>query len=135
MKDLPAYVEKVYDLEKMPVEIGGFVNIARKHGIADGKNTVFATIKIESDRAQIKKFSFGYSDNARVYFEARLMYEGTNRYQTRDYRYLGTIGLFDSVYLPLKKGTNRLSIAVTEGFGGWGVKGMFEDTSGISIVP
>ncbi|NNE67368.1 MAG: hypothetical protein HKN33_12445, partial [Pyrinomonadaceae bacterium] len=28
MKDLPAYVEKVYDLEKMPVEIGGFVNIA-----------------------------------------------------------------------------------------------------------
>jgi hypothetical protein len=135
MKELPAYVEKVYTLKKMPIEVGGFVNIARSHGIADGKDTVFAVVNINSGKDQIKKFSFGYSDNARVYLEARLIYEGTNRYQSRDYRYLGSIGLFDSVYLPLKKGKNELAIAITEGFGGWGVMGMFEDTSGVTFNP
>jgi hypothetical protein len=40
---------------------------------------------------------------------------------SRDYRYLGTIGLFDSVTLPLKAGENEIWIAVSEAFGGWGI--------------
>jgi hypothetical protein len=62
-----------------------------------------------------------------------LIYGGSDVYTSRDYRFLGTIGLFDELYLPLKKGDNELWFAVTENFGGWGVKAMFDDLSGIRI--
>ncbi|MCH8059016.1 MAG: hypothetical protein IIA11_01020 [Proteobacteria bacterium] len=45
--------------------------------------------------------------------------KGNNAYQSRDYRYLGTIGLFDAIMLPLAVGDNELWIAVSEAFGGW----------------
>ena len=45
---------------------------------------------------------------------------------SRDYRFLGTIGYFDAVYLQLKKGRNDLWIAVSENFGGWGIKAKLE---------
>jgi hypothetical protein len=35
--------------------------------------------------------------------------------------------------LPLKKGDNELWLAVTENFGGWGVKAAFDDMDGISL--
>jgi sugar lactone lactonase YvrE len=41
-------------------------------------------------------------------------------YQQRDPSFLGIIGLFDAVYLPLKQGDNELMLAVFESFGGWG---------------
>ena len=62
-----------------------------------------------------------------------VLYVGNNTYRSRDYRYLGTIGFFDSVYLPLKKGDNQLWIAVGENFGGWGLQARFEDASGIRV--
>ena len=37
---------------------------------------------------------------------AVVVYAGDNRYRSRDYRYLGTIGYFDQVYLPLAAGDN-----------------------------
>jgi len=46
---------------------------------------------------------------------------------------VGTIGLFDSVALPLKTGENELCIAVTEAFGGWGVQAQFADMEGINL--
>ena len=42
---------------------------------------------------------------------------------------------FDHVYLPLKVGRNELWVAVSEDFGGWGITGMFEDMTGITMVP
>jgi hypothetical protein len=42
---------------------------------------------------------------------------------SRDYRYLGTIGYFDNVTLPLEAGKNEICIAVSEAFGGWGIMG------------
>lgn len=61
------------------------------------------------------------------------MYAGDNTYQSRDYRYLGTIGLFDTVVLPLVAGANEIVIAVTEAFGGWGVMAELDDLDGVSI--
>ena len=58
-----------------------------------------------------------------MYLNGTLIYAGDNTYLTRDYRYLGTIGLFDSVVLPLDNGDNELIIAVSEAFGGWGIMG------------
>jgi hypothetical protein len=38
-----------------------------------------------------------------------------------DRSFLGTVGLFDELILPLKRGDNELWFAVSEGFGGWAV--------------
>ena len=65
--------------------------------------------------------------SSRVYLNGQLIYTGDNTYMSRDYRYLGTIGLFDNVLLPLKPGKNELYIAVTEAFGGWGIMARLSD--------
>ena len=62
-----------------------------------------------------------------VFVNGRRVYSGDNTYMSRDYRYLGTIGLFDSVVLPLQPGKNEICVAVTEAFGGWGIMGRIDD--------
>jgi hypothetical protein len=118
---------------RLAAESSGLANLARLNGIKDSANTVFARLTIRSDRDQIKKIAFGFSDAVKVFFNDRLIYGGSDVYQSRDYRFLGTIGLFDEVYLPMKKGENELWFAVTENFGGWGIRASFEDTEGIEI--
>ena len=118
---------------KLPCESTGLANLARLQGVAGGKNTVFARLVIRSEREQVKRVRFAFSDEVRVYFNDRLLYGGSDRYTSRDYRFLGTVGLFDELYLPLRKGENELWMAVTENFGGWGIKAVVEDMGGIHI--
>jgi hypothetical protein len=118
---------------KLDCESTGICNLARLQGINEGRNTVFARLVIQSEREQVKKISFGFSDAVKVYFNDRLLYGGSDIYQSRDYRFLGTAGLYDELYLPLKQGDNELWMAITENFGGWGVKAMFDDMNGIRI--
>ena len=120
---------------KIQVEEGTAANISRKEILYDGLpgNTVFAKLTITSDTDQTKLFDFGYSDRAVAILNGQPIYKGTNKWKSRDYRYLGTIGLFDSVYLNLKKGKNTLLLAVSEDFGGWLVTGKFSDPTGIKV--
>ena len=113
--------------KKLDCESTGLANLARLQGVGEGRNTVFARLVIQSDREQVKKIRFGFSDAVKVYFNDRLLYGGSDIYTSRDYRFLGTIGLFDELYLPLKEGDNELWMAVTENFGGWGVMAQFDD--------
>ncbi|MCJ7754803.1 MAG: hypothetical protein MUP13_09580 [Thermoanaerobaculales bacterium] len=115
-------------------ESTGLVNLSRVSALSRETNTVFAKVTVVSDRAQSKILDFGYSDRLRLFFNDRLLYSGNNGYRTRDYRYLGTIGSFDAVTLPLQKGPNDLWFAVSESFGGWGVQAAFEDLEGITIA-
>ncbi|WP_160114658.1 hypothetical protein [Aquimarina sp. AU474] len=121
--------------KKIRVEEGTAANIARQTVLRDGtkKNTVFAKITIDSDKDQLRLFDFGYSDRAVVILNNEPIYKGNNRWRSRDYRYLGTIGLFDAVYLHLKKGKNILLVAVSEDFGGWLITGKFKDNNGIRV--
>ncbi len=114
-------------------EENGVVNLARVQGLQQDKNTVFAAVALNSDKVQSKEMLFGYSDAASVYLNGTLIYRGNNGYQSRDYRYLGTIGLFDSVVLPLVEGDNEVWIAVSESFGGWGVMAEIPDREGLSM--
>lgn len=117
------------------IEEGTAANISRKQQLYNGKpdNTVFTKIEIDSDKNQTKLFEFGYSDRVVVILNGKPIYKGTNKWRSRDYRYLGTIGLFDTVYLPLKKGKNTLLMAVSEDFGGWLVTGRFKNKSNLKI--
>lgn len=124
--DLPKSLRNERSWTELPAEKTGITNLAEVASIAAG-DTVFARHVVNSDKAGSKLLKLGYSDKASVYLNGTLIYSGDNTYQTRDYRYLGTIGLFDSVVLPLKKGRNELWIAVTEAFGGWGVMGSVGD--------
>ncbi len=110
-------------------------NISREVVLYDGTpgNTVFARLTIESDEDQVKLFEFGYSDRVVAILNEQPIYHGTNKWRTRDYRYLGTVGLYDAVYLHLKEGTNTLLFAVSEDFGGWLITGRFVDPEGVSI--
>jgi len=139
MLDDPSKLQPVIDArkweKKIRVEENNAANIStvmKLRGEVKG-NTVFARLKINSDKDQIKVFEFGYSDRAVAILNGTAIYKGTTRWRTRDYRYLGTVGLFDAVFLNLKKGENTLLLAISEDFGGWGVTGKFTDQQGVKI--
>ncbi len=118
----------------LKAEATGLTNIAILYERNRKINTVFAKVIIQSDSDQVKRLDFGYSDRVQVYCNQQIIYSGNNGYRSRDYRYLGSIGYFDSTYLPLKKGRNELILAVSEGFGGWGLQGKLENFDGIRVI-
>ena len=114
-------------------ESSGIANISKLYARSKDNNTVFMKVIINSKKKQLKKIMLGYSDRIRVFFNDKVFYSGNNTYKSRDYRYLGSIGYFDEIYLPLKKGKNELWMAVSESFGGWGLKAKFENMDGITL--
>lgn len=119
--------------KKLECETTGVANLSRLLPLDEQSNTTFARLIINSDREQIKEIKFGFSDRTRVYLNDHLLYAGNDNYISRDYRFLGTVGLWDALYLPLKKGRNELWLAVSENFGGWGIVAAIEDMSGVQI--
>ena len=110
----------------LEAEASGLVNLARTTGIAGDRNTVLARATIVAERRGTRRLTFGFSDRAVVFLNGRALYRGDDAYRTRDYRFLGSIGLWDALYLPLEAGANDLVIAVSEDFGGWGVLARLE---------
>ena len=110
----------------LDAESTGITNLARLAPMTREARTVFARVTLLAVRAETRKVRFGYSDEVQVYLNGRLLYGGQRRYRSRDYRYLGTIGLFDELYLPLEEGENDLRFAVSEAFGGWGIVAAIE---------
>jgi hypothetical protein len=117
------------------VEERGIANLARLAGIGDGRNTVVAAVTLTSDRDRIVRVRFGYSDRVRVFLNGRLRYAGNSGFGTRDPEFLGIVGLFDELALPLRRGPNRLWFAVSETFGGWAVTADLPDRAGITVTP
>ena len=104
----------------------GIVNLATVQGLAQEADAAFVRTTVTADEAGQSTLKFGYSDKAVVFVNGRRVYSGDNTYQSRDYRYLGTIGLFDSVPVDLEAGDNEICIAVSESFGGWGIIGVID---------
>jgi len=119
-----------------------FVVEAGHRGIADlnvvtplagGADTVLAETVLVSDAERSVRLDFGFSDRARVYLNGRMLFDGSDHFRSRDYRFLGTMGFYDAVILPLQAGENRLTIAVSEVEGGWGVSGILPEAEGIIV--
>ncbi|HVF91242.1 MAG TPA: hypothetical protein VNH22_14340 [Blastocatellia bacterium] len=101
---------------------------------ARGPKAVYARTTIYSDRDQVKKLSFGYSDEATLFLNGAALFTGKSAYRFRDPGFLGIMDVEnDAVYLPLKKGANDLVLAVSEYFGGWGFICRLQDTAGVKI--
>ncbi len=119
--------------QTLEVEPTGIVNLATGPKFTEATNTTFAKLIILSDKAQVKKLQFGFSDRAKVYLNDQLLYSGHDEFRSRDYRFLGTVGYFDELYLSLKPGRNELWIAVSEDFGGWGIKAIIANQKNLKI--
>ena len=102
--------------------------------MADGHNTVVAALTLRSDRDQVARVRFGFSDRVRVFLNGHLLYAGDDAYTTRDYRFLGTMGLFDELTLPLQAGDNELWFVVSVNFGGCGVVAEIAPTDGVEVM-
>ena len=86
-----------------------------------GMKVIYARTNIDSDRDQVKKLYIGYSDDVSVFLNGKILYRGRSAQGFRDPGFLGIVNPEnDAVYLPLKKGTNELMLAVSELGGGWG---------------
>ena len=115
-------------------EVTGIANLATVATLGTGQNTVFARVNVQSASSTTEMIKFGYSDRVRIYLNGTLLYTGNNGFVTRDYRYLGTVGLFDSVPLALDEGDNELIFAVSESFGGWAVLGQFSNPDAVTVT-
>src|SRR5882757_5709401 len=86
-----------------------------------GMKVLYARTTIDSDREQVKKLEIGYSDDVSVFLNGKILYRGRSAQGFRDPGFLGIVNPEnDAVYLPLKKGSNELMLAVSELGGGWG---------------
>ncbi|HEY0376424.1 MAG TPA: hypothetical protein VGC87_05645 [Pyrinomonadaceae bacterium] len=86
-----------------------------------GMKVVYARTTIESDREQVKKLYLGYSDDVSLFLNGKILFRGRSAQNFRDPGFLGIVNPEnDAVYLPLKKGRNELTLAVSELGGGWG---------------
>lgn len=86
-----------------------------------GTKVVYARTTIASDRDQVRKLYLGYSDEVSVFLNDQILYRGRSAQNFRDPGFLGIVNPENDVlYLPLKKGSNDLTLAVSELGGGWG---------------
>ena len=115
-QDIPEITWKPIESDR-----AGLVNIARYSSrMGREPDCILARTVINSDKEQIKKLNFGYSDEISLFLNGRVLYRGNSEFRRRDYHFAGVAGLHDSVFLPLKQGSNELLLMITENFGGWG---------------
>lgn len=110
-------------LEWAPLEAGvrGIADLSVVRKLTEERNTAIAAITLRARRAGPVPLRFGFSDRVVVYLNGRPLYRGNDKYRSRDFRFLGTVGLFDELILPLAAGDNQVWFAVSEDFGGWAV--------------
>jgi sugar lactone lactonase YvrE len=107
---------------KVAAQTNGLLDIARTYGrLGIEPDGILARTVIQADKEGPKKFWFGYSDEAGIFLNGRLVFYGNSAYRYRDTSFLGIVGLYDAVNLPLKKGPNEVLFILGEASGGWGL--------------
>ncbi|MBN1824631.1 MAG: SMP-30/gluconolactonase/LRE family protein [Candidatus Eisenbacteria bacterium] len=98
----------------------GIVDVGRTTGrtgrMPDG---VYARAFLRAEKAETMEYRLAYSDIVAVFLNGRPLYFGNSAYQSRDRSFLGVVGFFDHLFLPLREGENELLLLVGESFGGW----------------
>ena len=119
----------------LPVETNGIANLARVARRSDQTPTVLARLSVRADRARSVAMRFGFSDRVQVYLNGTLLYAGDDSQASRDYRFLGTVGFYDTLELALRQGRNEIVFVVSEGGGGWAANAAFPDMTGLTLSP
>jgi hypothetical protein len=112
----------VFRWTKVEAQPNGLLDISRTYGrLGVEPDAILARTVIQADYEGPRKFWFGYSDEAGIFLNGRLVFYGNSAYRFRDTSFLGIVGLYDAVSLPLKKGPNELLFVLGETSGGWGL--------------
>lgn len=119
--DLPAVVRSGQRWAPLAAHVRGIADISRVRTRSPEANTVFVALTLEAEDPTVARVRLGFSDRVRVFLDGRQVFAAADEYATRDYRFLGTVGLFDELFLPLEAGDNEVWFAVSEDFGGWGL--------------
>ncbi len=107
--------------QKVEADINGLVNVSRFIPKSPrGAKSIFAKTTIHSKEEKQMKVAFGYSDVVSIFLNREIIFAGNSVFRKRGPLFLGSVGLFDYLYLNLKKGDNELMFMVGESFGGWG---------------
>ncbi len=120
--------------QPIAVETNGIANLSKAGPDADDRHSFIARFRLDSATAHRELMQFGFSDQVRVYLNGAPLYEGADLQGSRDYRFLGHVGFWDSLFLPLRKGSNDVVFVVTdETNGGTAAAAKFDDQSSITI--
>lgn len=115
--------------QTLETDRNGILNLTPLYAPKAGQNAVVLRLEIPATEEKIQAFDLGYSDFATVYHNGRAIFTGNNRFQSREEWYIGTIGFYEKLYLPLEKGTNEVVIVLTAnatGTAGWGMMGRLQ---------
>ncbi len=117
----------------LQVETNGIANLARVANFTADRPMSLTRVTVESEGERTVRMRFGFSDKVAVFLNGTLLYVGEDSYQSRDFRFLGTVGLYDSLFLHLRSGANVVLLVVNESFGGGAAIAVFDDASGLRI--
>ncbi len=111
----------------------GILDISRVQGrLGAEPDGILARTTIRAEQAGPRKYWFGYSDEAGIFLNGQLVFHGTSAYRSRDTSFLGIVGPFDAVSLPLRKGDNEVLFAIGEASGGWGLT--LQDATAVAMA-
>ena len=124
------------DWQRIAVETNGIANLSLAGPDADPRHSYIARFALRSATATTAAMQFGFSDKVRVFVNGRPVYAGDDTQASRDYRFLGLVGLWDTLFLPLEAGRNEIAFVVTDGTnGGTAAAARFETGAGIALEP
>jgi sugar lactone lactonase YvrE len=119
---------------EVAADASGLVDVARHHGrLGPEPDAVLAKTVIRSEKDELKRFRFGYSDEVTLFLGGKPLFRGDSTYRLRDASFIGIVGLHDSVFLPLRKGENEVTLLLVENMGGWGF--LLQDASAVFLAP
>ena len=89
------------------VETNGIANLSKAGPDADNRHSFIARFGLRSRVARTVTMQFGFSDKVQVILNGQALYAGEDLQFSRDYRFLGHVGFWDTLFLPLRAGLNR----------------------------
>ena len=122
------------DWQRIPVESNGIDNLSLAGADADPRHSYIARFTLRSAAARTATMHFGFSDKVQVFLNGRPIYMGDDTQGSRDYRFLGLVGFWDALFLPLDAGRNEIAFVVTDGTnGGTAAAARFDADPAITI--
>lgn len=117
-------------------ESRGIVNLSRIYGHKekDARRIAWLKTTLESDKAQDRILSLGFSDEVWVFLNGQILYVDKNYFGTPEQKSKGRCTIENSSFkLPLKEGKNEIVIGLANYFYGWGIIARLDDTEGIHL--
>jgi hypothetical protein len=99
---------------RLPVERHGIANLSKVGPVSEERHSFIARFGLASEAAQTVAMQFGFSDSVRVFLNGTPLYAGSDRIGSRDYRFLGIVGFWDELFLPLRQGSNEVAFVVSD---------------------